>query len=140
MKIPKEIKLVNQYDNLSCVLACMSMVTGKKIETVKSVIEKINIKAPLTNMQLLRTLSYFRVLALPVNTSDESLYRGSLYIITVPSLNCERGNHAIVADARGDELLIYDPQDGVEGKKFYDESNLKNWSSPIKIIDISKEG
>lgn len=134
--ISKEIKLVNQDDDVSCSLACISMITGKNLSSVRMIAGEMGITAPCNNLEFLRILTAFKVLGVSVDTYDETMYENHLYKIVVPSLNSKRGTHAIIADTRHGELRIYDPQQDRKGKDFYTTENLKSWSSPIRIIDI----
>jgi len=137
MNIPEKIKLINQKDDISCTLACVAMVTGKKMGTIKMAAEELGIKPPCDNLEFLRLLTFFQVLGIPNNVSDEMIYSDALYKVSVPSINSKRGLHAVVIDTRHGDIRVYDPQRGREGKEFYTAENIKSFSSPIKIIDIT---
>jgi hypothetical protein len=59
-------------------------------------------------------------------------------MITVPSLNIPGGLHNIVVVTTIDkELLVFDPQKGRDGKKFYNQDTLKSWCGVKEFIPNS---
>jgi hypothetical protein len=63
------------------------------------------------------------------------------YIMAVPSLNIEAGGHMVLMDWRGcwDESVIYDPNRGREGKRFYstkpgDGGIALRWWTEVVIV------
>ena len=134
MKVPSKIKLVNQNSDISCMFACVAMVAGKNLSTVVDVANELKIYPPCSMMEFMRLLTCFRILGVPEPL--EGLRDNALYKVCVPSLNSQAGLHSIIIDSRGDRYEVYDPQNGMEGKKFYTRKNFKTFSLPIKIVDI----
>jgi len=133
MIIPNKINLVNQDDNVSCVLACVAMLTGKKLVQVRTGAIKIGLTPPLNVIEQAKLLATFKLAWTP--TIEEVIYKGNIYILKVSSLNTIAGQHSIIADCRSGEIEIFDPQNGVKDKNFYTVDNFKNFSTPVRIID-----
>jgi hypothetical protein len=65
-----------------------------------------------------------------------------LYLMAVPSLNIEAGGHTILFDWRGcwDDSVVYDPNKGREGKRFYSTNPaeggvpLRWWTEIIYVV------
>lgn len=66
------------------------------------------------------------------------LIPGNLMLATVPSLNIEAGNHRIVIDWRGDEPVVYDPNEGRDGRKYYTFSKLRGWSE-LTVVEYCRK-
>ena len=61
-------------------------------------------------------------------TDDTRLYFGWIYLLSVPSLNRPGELHHIIADAReNEEIWIYDPARGYEGRRYY------SWIGDYKV-------
>jgi len=128
-----EINLVNQTCNNDCVAACISMALGIPIEEIKDGAKMIGLGFPMTPFDATKLLCYFGVLG--VRQQSDTLYSGNLYKIGVPSKNTQGGLHSILIDLRNGRNYVFDPQQGVEGKKFYGVIP-KQYFSPIQIIDL----
>ncbi len=67
------------------------------------------------------------------------IMHGQVYSATVPSLNVKRGNHSVVIDSRGDELVVLDPQRGRVHKAYYGPDwDIKGYSNCIRLIGRPK--
>lgn len=66
-----------------------------------------------------------------------------VYLMTVPSLNFEGGGHTILVE-QAQRLIVYDPNRGREGKKFYSNEGdgvgvpLRHWSEVILVLPGGK--
>jgi hypothetical protein len=135
--IPSRIKLVNQDDNVSCVLAGVAMVTGVSLSMIRERCKILNIWPPLNTFDQCRLLVFCGIFPVMQNIDCESLIEGNVYAVTVPSLNTKgHGLHSIIVDTRNEgDIQIFDPQNGIEGKDFYTEDALKCYSTVLKLID-----
>ena len=115
------MKIVNQDDDKSCMLACVAMISDKTLTEIRS-LYKGNI--PLSDRELFDLVESLE-LAIYSERYNE-IHRNSVYIIVVPSLNITGGTHGIVVDTRGGEMRVFDPQHGRKGKKWYTTDNLKS--------------
>ena len=132
-----EIKHINQKCGKSCVAACLEMITGKPQETFISkwgrkdkTIGDEEVKAALRQHG-------FYYIPYGLNT----LVSGRVYIITVPSLNLPRENHAIVIDFRGKICRAYDPQAGISGKLYYKGfEDISGFGNVLEILKGDYDG
>lgn len=53
------------------------------------------------------------------NPFDSAIDDGSVYLLTVASLNSDGGMHSIIVDLRGKNEKVFDPNKGVDGKRYY---------------------
>lgn len=117
----REIQLVNQINDQSCVHACISMVTGKPIEEYWERYPKA-----LSADEELILLIESKIFPVPVHlhTLNYMPFYGC-YFITVPSLNCQGLNHRLLVQATTqDDWIFYDPQTGREGKQWYSKDGF----------------
>lgn len=133
-KVPEKIKLVTQWDQKSCSLACVAMLCGAPQSLVVNVAERLGIRTPTTSLDFRRIMTAFGVMTTP--QVAEELFDGFIYKVTVPSLNVARGLHSVIIDCRGDAFQVFDPQNGNEGKEFYCSKKPLPYSSPMLISDI----
>ncbi len=125
-----KIKHVQQEKNNDCVLACIAMITGERLEDMY---KKYKIDLPLSDDDMIKILTLNGFVC--EKQLDSKIHSDNVYIVTVPSLNIERLNHAVVFDMQN-EFILHDPNKGVNGRKFYDSADqILAWTSPIKIID-----
>lgn len=117
----KELKLVNQLPNSKeCVIACIAMVSEIPIEELRDKYGHIE-----NGINSFEEISFMHYLGI-----DFCLYSvpcmmwGRVYLITVPSLNCDGGSHRIVADLRTRNYIkLLDPnygQEDIDGRASYD--------------------
>lgn len=139
MKVSANIKLINQDDDTSCVLACLAMLTGTSMKVARESARELRMTCPLNDLEFLRLLALHGLLG--IRQAEDNLFGGELYKVCVPSLNFAAGFHAVIIDLR--ELhtpKLYDPQNGREGRKFYGMDlslgeGLK-YISAIRIVDV----
>lgn len=132
-----EITLVTQYTPRACVFACLEMVCyGKKDQReihsdMKNYRDDANIRGEFRQL--------VRMGFLPIRSPFNELIKNSLMLVTVPSMNCDRGNHRIVIDMRNGKEKLYDPNEGREGGVYKsDLSNLHGFSEVTLLIDCYK--
>lgn len=121
-----EIKFVQQPTGDSCTSACLSMLTGIPIDEV---IEKFHSdwKAKKSNPAVWLNQNGFNY-EVNHNPFCHTAEWGSVYLLTVPSLNIVGGLHHIVMDLRSDTEVILDPNYGKVGKKYYTGWSVKSES------------
>lgn len=126
------MKFVMQPTSDTCTSACLAMLTGIEVQTVinefhagwKSTENKIN---PST---------YLAEKSVPHSACNDPfnnlLEWGSVYLLTVPSLNIDGGLHHIVVDLRNDAEIVLDPNKGREGRRYYIA-----WSdTPVSNLEV----
>lgn len=127
-----KIKHVQQEHSNDCVLACIAMITGEKLTDMH---ERYKIELPLTIDDMIKILTLNGFVC--EKQLDSKIQPGNVYIATVPSLNIEKINHAVIFDFQ-DVFTVYDPNKGKKGKKYYEsegDNRVLSWSEPIKIIN-----
>ena len=129
------IELVNQDNDVSCALACIAMLTGEPLEKIRHHAESVfGIKPPVKMKDVVKLLTYYNFFC-HQTPAYEPLYTGYIYLLSVRSLNTT-GVHSILLDARETKEIVYDPQKGVKGKRYYSDSNDLNYLDALKLIDI----
>jgi len=74
-----------------------------------------------------------------LGVKDQYAEWGNVYLGAAPSLNLERYLHYILLDyRRTGELVVYDPQNGNEGKRFYTADDLECVVLEYRIPETSK--
>lgn len=63
-----------------------------------------------------------------------TLFNGT-YLVTVPSLNINKGYHRIVIKCKDGDVQVFDPNNGIKDKKFYDEIEFlhSRWSEVVQV-------
>lgn len=143
----KEVKLVQQPTNDSCVSACLAMVTGLDIETVYNEFhDPYYVKR---NQSIHRYAAEKGVDLQPAYTCYNSLAERGVYLVTVPSLNIVGGLHEIVVDTRDGFINVYDPvRDGRYRYVSYAdvtdcgplEVQLKSWLIDYRVMESKHLG
>ncbi len=113
------MKFVMQPTSDTCTSACLSMLTGIDVGTVinefhagwKSSENKVNPSTYLTEKSIKHSVCS--------EPFSNILEWGSVYLLTVPSLNIDGGLHHIVVDLRNDTEVVLDPNKGREGRRYY---------------------
>ena len=130
----------------SCVIACISMVTGKSFDTIKDDVGKQGMKAPLIPDQYMDILVQNKLFPMPVSANAPSAFIfGQLYLVSVSSINNVGGLHMVVIDYRGDNVEVYDPNKGTERKHLTTDDwngNTGNefpWCDIIELYDCSEK-
>lgn len=130
--IEKNIELVNQINDSTCVHACLSMITGIDIEKIID-----ELPQPCGPSQYLPWLVLYNVLPI----QEHRLFYGALSLVTIPSRNKRGFFHVILVDLRFDDAaVVYDPQqgrtvDGVDREHVTDMDDLHSLCAPVRLID-----
>jgi ABC-type bacteriocin/lantibiotic exporter with double-glycine peptidase domain len=126
------MELIRQQTDWDCSYACVAMVCGV---TLEDVIKVTSYGSAMYEDEMLRTIAHFQ--HLPTQVQGDVLYIERNHIVCVPSLNFPGLNHSIVlcTGKEGDPISIYDPQEGKEGKKWYNDELLKCWSRVLWVKD-----
>lgn len=108
---------VIQKDSMSCIPACLSMLTGKD----QLIIDKEFIPYYLKNeLTVSRYLEKHNIRTIPYYTAGiHEILNGNLYLGTVPSLQIQGLFHQIIIDARFVKPVVYDPCKGIPNKNYY---------------------
>jgi hypothetical protein len=123
------MKLINQINEQTCVQACLSMITGDSIEDI---ISEMGNKG----LELSEEVGFYIKHKIGFNQLLYSTMFNGFYAVTVPSININGGYHRIiVACDDGDVCQILDPNDGLEGKRFYTEKLFveSRWTEVIQF-------
>lgn len=133
----EDIKLVTQKRDNDCVLACLAMVSGKNLDEIHQLCLDFKGDISYSGITLLETLYLLTKLQInyilyahPIIVSDR------LYMLTVPSLNMQGGNHCIIVYS--DEFLnftVLDPaQEDGKDYRYYTPEKLLGYSEVVEII------
>lgn len=130
-----EIVHQTQLTPSSCVPACIAMVTGVDQQLIIDEMAAHNGSCGGRHDEFKQ---WVRMGYLPqcLPFSDLIAGHGKIMLATVPSLNIEAGNHRIVLDFRK-SLTVYDPNQGREGRKFYDRDRLRGFSE-LTIVEYCR--
>jgi len=112
-----------QPDQKTCVSACIAMALGKPIEEV---IEEFHGEYMARCCRASEYLSKKGMLCREIAMVDNTLMKGCMYILCVPSLNHQGGFHVVLGDTRDGDVTVYDPQKGNEGKKYYSRTGSED--------------
>ena len=139
MKIEDQ-KIVHQkqIDDKTCTSACIAMLTGRSIEEIIKDFHEDFLDDKIYASSYLQAQG-FKVRTYP--SEVKNLVYGFVYLLAVPSLNIPGGLHSIIADIREKDKdpVIYDPQEGREGKKFYKWKDADGDGYPVKGFVIDAE-
>lgn len=130
----RDIKKQTQLTPTSCVPCCIAMVTGVDQQSIIDEMAKHYDSSGGSHSEFRQ---WVRMGYLPRQLPYGDLQPGSLMLATVPSLNIEAGNHRIIIDWRGDEPIVYDPNEGREGRKHYTYHKLRGWSE-LTVVEYCK--
>ena len=131
----RELEFVQQGKN-NCVIACVAMTAGMSIEEVEKIIPSF---VPQENGVTTEDMCLiYRIIGVEyVLYHTPRLVYGRLYTVAVPSLNFDGGTHRIVIDWRFGDIKVLDPNEGVEGRKFYVNEDIEhNLCSFFDILEI----
>jgi hypothetical protein len=120
MKI-REVQHIVQINDRSCVAACLAMITGRSSKEVFDEFHDSYINGKT------RLCDYLEKHSIPfeLKTIRDHVRPGTVYLLSVPSLNIRGGMHQVVLDTRGDICVVYDPAKGKEDKFYYVYDNPK---------------
>lgn len=133
------IKFEQQPDSVTCVSACISMITGIEIGKVIAEFHVAYSSSPSS----VNPYTYMKSLGMPIEQcyTLEDLDDDYVYIVSVPSLNNIGGMHSIViywspdtvASFDDSDTIVLDPNKGRQGAKWYH-------FDPIKQVEYSSIG
>lgn len=138
----EKIQHVIQPTPNSCVPTCISMVTGVSLDKILEMTgnpEAFNRGwTPDQEVSILVQLGI-----LPLYDTFNNYYHDSIYLVTVASLNLDRSNHRIILDLRDESnRIVYDPNEGREGKLFYSDVDYNQGRIPrsdvTRLYDVTK--
>ena len=116
----KEIKFVQQPTQVTCVHACLAMVTG---EDVSALVERFGDHG-LSFDEQATVLVEHKIW--PVNTTFQPhpFDTCGSYLVGTCSLNIPGQMHCVVVEASGDGYKVHDPNKGREGKDCYRDEDI----------------
>lgn len=117
-----EVRFVQQPTPVSCVHACLSMVTGVP---VRELIDRFG-NHGLSNEEQATVLTEMGIVPIPVPQSGGAhpMPYGGANFITVPSLNIAGATHLCVLEYQNDRWVLFDPNYGRKGKRHYSRKAL----------------
>lgn len=140
------LKHVNQPNDLTCVSACLAMVTGEDIDTVIDSFHDnyfagaIDIVDYLDSKDIVVSVQPYKYYRLDQNhkyvkhSIKDSFEARGIYFVTVNSLNYEDTLHQIIVHV-ADTITVYDPQYGRPGKSAYSFQSLEKEFNEFVAID-----
>jgi len=126
----RDLVHVQQQRDYDCAHACVSMVSGVPLEKLHELYPG---PAGMSKELITWALRDFGVkfAVKRLNT----LNWGTVFLVTVASLNVAGGMHSIVIDRRWDRQLVLDPQRDRPGKKWYSDLNdMRGWCGLIQVV------
>ena len=98
-----------QYQDLpnNCVSACLAMISGKSVNEVTAEFHDGYHNRDIDIYEYLDALGIRFIKKYPCE--KQTLKKGFVYLLAVPSLNIVGGMHEIVVDFSGDDAVILDP-------------------------------
>lgn len=124
----KAINHITQPFGMSCVSACIAMLTKMDVKTVYAEFHAKYHKHELTIVDYLESKG---VVVQPERhmQAGSKLHAGFVYVVTVPALDQEGLFHQILLDLRWFEyenkIRVYDPAKGLPGARYYTH-NVQN--------------
>lgn len=99
----------------SCAAACLSMLTAIPIDCLMVDFH------PSYSSGMLKTKDFLRDVGIPFKYGlpEQGFSDDKVFMVSVPSLNLVATEHYIIALCIGDDLQIFDPNFGREGRKYY---------------------
>lgn len=109
---------VQQPDGMSCIAACLSMVTMENVGTVCDTFMKDYVEGRVTIPEFLK--KYEIECETHLSAGIHTITDHKVHLLCVPSLNTPGMFHQIVLDTRfGDLIFLYDPARGLPNKRYY---------------------
>lgn len=131
------IKHQTQPCAYSCTSACLAMMLGIPVNEVREEFHDPWFDGSTDPAKYLsdRKVPYI----INANPFDNIIKWDRLNLLTVPSLNLEGQLHHLIATSYDQKVVVFDPNKGQDGKKYYvwgkpqsdDEVNLSSW-----IVDL----
>lgn len=115
-----EVQHVQQPSPVSCVHACLSMVTGIP---VNNLLDRFG-NHGLDREVKITVLSEMGIQATPMAEYVSPIIPKGVYFATVPSLNKQGHSHLCVVECDGALATIYDPNEGREGVTAYHKDGM----------------
>jgi hypothetical protein len=134
-----KIKHVTQPTPHSCVHACLSMVTGLSVhDLIARFSDDDGLDYPKTATVL--TEMGIMPVSMPAITPHTMPICGA-YFVSVPSLNLPGRSHQVVVNLEGEKWVLYDPNDGYDGRKFYARDSMmtgevKSYGDVILLMSL----
>ena len=129
------MKIIKQKTDNDCVLCCVAIIAELTYKQARNLFPLIK-DPPYSSYEMklaLTKIGFYCDYSDPNHT-----YSNSLMTMAVPSLNFPAIHHQIVADTRTKQYKIYDPNKGVEGRKFYKEwEDIKGFADVIRLINVN---
>ena len=114
----RKIHYQSQPSKNSCTSACLAMVMGVSVEHVIETFHHRHWAGELSVADYLAYKDFPHVTFQQIDAYGFD-FNGYVAMLTVPSLSTAGMFHNIIADARTDELFVYDPAKGFNGCKYY---------------------
>lgn len=134
------IKHKTQPTMMSCIATCLAMLLDKD---PKEVDEEFSLEYIRGHIDVASYLYRQGIFAQPhVTAGIHQIRPGRLYLATVPSLQIPGLFHQIIIDARFDNVTVYDPCKGLEGKQYYSYDHIAEDSElayPLRSFLIDYE-
>lgn len=133
-----KIVFQQQPTGTSCVHTCLSMLTGIPVEKI---IEEMGPEGQtfIAETNFLLRHGYFPVRLMNDPIIGWGFPRTGLYLLTVASLNTVGAQHRILVEVDNNyNEIVYDPNEGKEGKKFYKDSDGMIGFNIIDIFYLDK--
>lgn len=117
-----KVNFVQQPSSVTCVHACLAMVTGIPVE---SLVERFGDRGLAFDSKA-TVLVENKIW--PVNTTfrDHPFDTCGVYLVGTCSLNLPGKMHCVVVEASSDGYRVYDPNKGRQGKDFYVDDDIMN--------------
>lgn len=135
----KNIELIRQLDDETCMSACLTMVLCAMglDKTFKEVVEEFHENFSNGMDTPMNYLLRHGLIARSFCGLERYMLYGNIYILGVPSLNHVATMHSIVVDVRG-TMEVFDPQMKKE-KKYYvygEDKNEKYWKTNTDAVAL----
>lgn len=126
-----KIKHVQQPTPVTCVHACLSMVTGVPVD---SLIERFGNQALAFDAEA-TVLVEHRIFPIKTTGDHRTFPFTGLYLVSAPSLNLPGQLHMVAVEATEYELKVYDPNTGRKGVKAYADDAIT--SGQLACVDVT---
>lgn len=125
-----------KQSNLDCVCTCIAMLAGKPR---REIVKRFHSKYLIENTMNVSDILWELQIPFRECRQEEGIVRGKLYIASVPSLNREGWTHLIIIDFRNNALKLYDPNQGVTGRRYYVTSETPKYKNQVTFHGYSVE-
>ena len=125
----------SQPTHNSCVSACIAMLAGVPATEVTERFNDAYHSQEDPNI-IFRMLEAYNIEAVPRSSHAGNVHPGQVVIACVPSLNIVGGNHAVILDYSTEEFKVFDPAEGIPGKKFYTTETLGGFTIDFNVFSF----